>query len=356
MRKVPDALSYKEKKNWNSFETYEERDFQEIHSAATAAVAKRAAAPLTPPASAIQIRQQEASVIKMSVEESEPPQYIVTAPGEERNEDDDDRSSITTTTSTATAQSTGTAISVKTTKAHNTRSQSLQSSSTAVSVGGDQTSALTASLMQQLKASSTVNIVTEKHVQKFSSTQMTTSSSSSRSSAVATGTKSKFTSFLQHPDASSHEASFLTAQQKHVRQFVRSTSAHSSTDSSNTTGISISGKSDKCIRSTSQQIDDDALSSFNTDYSKGLHQSAAILISKSAETIEGFQRSTSSTSNSMRPQLTLSGGFLAPPANRKLTILSPIHAPPGLHEMLKKHRSPLSPRISFPGPEADLFP
>lgn len=292
----------------------------------------------------------------MSVEESEPPQYIVTAPGEERNDDDDDdRSSITTTTSTATAQSTGTAISVKTTKAHNTRSQSLQSSSsTAVNVGTDLSSTLTASLMQQLKAQSTVNIVTEKHVQKFSSTQTTTSSSSS--SAMATGTKSKFTSFLQHPDASSHGANFLTAQQKHVRQFVRSTSAHSSTDS-NTTGISISGKSDKCIRSTSQQIDDDALNSFNTDYSKGLHQSAAILISKSAETIEGFQRSTSSTSStSMRPHLTLSGGFLAPPANRKLTILSPVHAPPGLHEMLKKHRSPLSPRISFPGPDADLFP
>lgn len=330
---------------WNVRRTWFSRDSSNSSS-------KNSSPTTTPPA--IQIRRREASVTKMSVEESEPPQYIVTAPGEERNDDDDDRSSITTTTSTATAQSTGTAISVKSTKSHNTRSQSLQSSSsTAVSVGGDQSSALlTASLMQQLKAQSTVNIVTEKNiVQKFSSTQTTTSSSSS---AVATGTKSKFTSFLQHPDASSHGANFLTAQQKHVRQFVRSTSAHSSTDSSNTTGISISGKSDKCIRSTSQQIDDDALSSFN-DYSKGLHQSAAILISKSAETIEGFQRSTS-TSTSMRPQLTLSGGFLAPPANRKLTILSPVHAPPGLHEMLKKHRSPLSPRISFPGPDADLFP
>lgn len=287
----------------------------------------------------------------MSVEETEPPQYIVTAPGEEKNDDDDDRASITTTTSTATAQSTGTAINVKTTKAHNTRSQSLQSSSTAVAAACDQSSTLTAALVQQLKAQSSVNIVTEKHVQKFSSTQMTTSSSST---SAATGTKSKFTSFLQHPDASSSHigGTFLTAQQKHVRQFVRSTSAHSSTDG-NTTGISISGKSEKCIRSTSQQIDDDP-HSFTADYTKGLHQSAAILISKSAETIEGFQRSTS-TSTTMRPQLTLSGGFLAPP-NRKLTILSPVHAPPGLHDLLKKHRSPLSPRISFPGPEADLFP
>lgn len=289
----------------------------------------------------------------MSVEESEPPQYIVTAPGEEKDDDDDDK------LSTATSESTGTVVNVKTTKAQNTRSQSLQSSSTAVAAcdQSSSSSTLTASLMQQHKAQSSVNIVTEKHVQKFSSTQMTTAtaSSSSSSTTLATGTKSKFTSFLQHPDTSvtSHGATFLTAQQKHVRQFVRSTSAHSSTDS-NVTGISISGKSDKCIRSTSQQIDDDP-HNFNIDYAKGLHQSAAILISKSAETIEGFQRSTSTASTAMRPQLTLSGNFLAPP-NRKLTILSPVHAPLGLQELLKKHRSPLSPRISFPGPEADLFP
>lgn len=288
----------------------------------------------------------------MSVEETEPPQYIVTAPGEEKNDDDDDKSSTTTTTSTATAQSTTTAVNVKTTKAHNTRSQSLQSSSSATaSVSSCDQSVSSTLLMQQLKAQSSMNIVTEKHVQKFSSTQTTTSSSSS---ASAIGTKSKFTSFLQHPDssASSHGATFLTAQQKHVRQFVRSTSAHSSTDSA-AGGMSISGKVDKCIRSTSQQIDDDH-HTFSTDYSKGLQQSASILISKSAETIEGIRSSSSSSSN-MRTQLTLSGGFLAPP-NRKLTILSPIHAPPGLHDLLKKHRSPLSPRISFPGTEAELFP
>lgn len=291
------------------------------------------------------------SVTKMSVEEAEPPQYIVTAPGEEKNDEDDDKSSTTTTTSTATAQSTATAVNIKTNKAHNTRSQSLQSSTTAVATT-DQSTANALSLVQQLKAQSSINIVTEKHVQKFSSSQTTTTSGSSSTST--SGIKSKFTSFLQHPDTSvsSHGATFLTAQQKHVRQFVRSTSAHSSTDST-VAGISISGKSEKCIRSTSQQIDDDH-HSFNLDYSKGLQQSAAILISKSAETIEGF-RSCSSTSGSMRTQLTLSGGFLAPP-NRKLTILSPVHAPPGLQELLKKHRSPLSPRISFPGTEAELFP
>lgn len=289
----------------------------------------------------------------MSVEEAEPPQYIVTAPGEENNDEDDDKSSTTTTTSTATAKSTATAVNVKTTKTQNTRSQSLQSSTTAVASFDQQTS--NALLMQQLKAQSSMNIVTEKHVQKFSSSQTTSSNISSTS---ATGTKSKFTSFLQHPDTTSlsHSGTFLTAQQKHVRQFVRSTSAHSSTESA-AGGISISGKVEKCIRSTSQQIDDDH-HSFSTDYSKGLQQSAAILISKSAETVgiegSGF-RSCSSTSGSMRTQLTLSGGFLAPP-NRKLTILSPVHAPPGLHDLLKKHRSPLSPRISFPGTEAELFP
>lgn len=285
----------------------------------------------------------------MSVEETEPPQYIVTAPGEENNDEDDDKSSTTTTTSTATAQSTATAVNVKTNKAQNTRSQSLQSSTTAIAC--DQQASNASLLQQQLKAQSSINIVTEKHVQKFSSTQTTSSTSSS---TLASGTKSKFTSFLQHPDtsATAHGAQFLTAQQKHVRQFVRSTSAHSSTDSA-AGGISISAKAEKCIRSTSQQIDDDH-HSFTTDYSKGLQQSAAILISKSAETIEGF-RSCSSTSGSMRTQLTLSGGFLAPP-NRKLTILSPVHAPPGLHDLLKKHRSPLSPRISFPGTDAELFP
>lgn len=286
----------------------------------------------------------------MSVEETEPPQYIVTAPGEEKNDEDDDKSSTTTT---ATGQSTATTV--KTTKAHNTRSQSLQSSSTANVSTCDQSVSSTL-LMQQLKAQSSMNIVTEKHVQKFSSTQQTTTTSSN-SSTSASGTKSKFTSFLQHPDstASSHGATFLTAQQKHVRQFVRSTSAHSSTDSAAGGMSIISGKTEKCIRSTSQQIDDDH-HSFTTEYSKGgLQQSASILISKSAETIEGIRSASLSTSNNMRTQLTLSGGFLAPP-NRKLTILSPVHAPPGLHEILKKHRSPLSPRISFPGPEAELFP
>lgn len=278
------------------------------------------------------------------MEETEPPQYIVTAPGDELNEEDDDKSS----TSSATTKSNATAVEVsKVNKSHNTRSQSLQSSGTSSSTNAiEQQQMSNTTIIQQSKAQSSMNIFTEKHVQKYSSTQSSTSCTS------MTGNKTKFTSFLQHPDPDTplHGSTFLTAQQKHVRQFVRSTSAHSSTDSTGGSN-SMSGKSDKCIRSASQQIDDDH--SFSVEQTKSLQQSAAILISKSAETIEGF-RSCSSTSG-MRTQLTLSGGFLAPP-NRKLTILSPIHAPPGLQELLKKHRSPLSPRISFPGSEAELFP
>lgn len=281
----------------------------------------------------------------MSVEEAEPPQYIVTAPGEENEDDDDDRSSTTTTTSTATTINAGSTVNVTKVKAHNMRSHSLQSSSTSsTSHFIDQSAMLSnATLLQQLKAHSSMNIVTEKHVQKFSTSSTSTSSTSS------TAVKGKFTSFLQHPDStvSSHGATFLTAQQKHVRQFVRSTSAHSSTE--NASGA-------KCIRSASQQHDDGFDQSLTIEHAKGFHHSAAILISKSAETIEGIKNlSCSAGGGNMRTQLTLSGGLLAPP-NRKLTILSPVHAPPGLQELLKRHRSPLSPRISFPGTDSELFP
>lgn len=277
----------------------------------------------------------------MSVEEAEPPQYIVTAPGDEIDDDDDDKSSTTTTASTATTVNAGT--SATKIKSQNTRSHSLQSSSTSSAAqlfDHPATLSNASSLMQQLKAHSSVNIVTEKHVQKYSSSSTSTSSGT---------TKTKFTSFLQHPDStvSSHGATFLTAQQKHVRQFVRSTSAHSSTESATNA---------KCIRSASQQHDDGFDHSLTIEHGKGFHQSSAILISKSAETIEGMKNLSLSTSGTnMRTQLTLSGGLLAPP-NRKLTILSPIHAPPGLHDLLKRHRSPLSPRISFPGTDSELFP
>lgn len=262
----------------------------------------------------------------MSVEENETtPHYIVTAPGEEC---DDDKNAA------------GVKVSVSTKNiSHSTRSHSLQSSS--ISSTFVEQSNLSSSLMQQLKAQSSMNIVTEKHVQKFTS-----------SSTASSSTKGKFTSFLQHPDpgSSAHGQSFLTAQQKHVRQFVRSTSAHSSTDGTLASTSNIN-KPDKCIRSSSQQIDD--CDQIALDQSRTLQQSSSILISKSAETIEALKSMGSSTG--IRTQLTLSGGLLAPP-NRKLTILSPIHAPPGLHELLKKHRSPLSPRISFPGSESELFP
>lgn len=295
----------------------------------------------------------------MSVEEAETPQYVVTSPGDENPDDDDDKSS---SVSTATTKSMSSAINVSTTnRTQNIRSQSFQStsmSSTTFDQHSSSTSISSASLTQQLKAHSSMNIVSEKHVQRFSSSQTTMSSSSMAGSGggvapIPSASKGRFLSFLQQPDTTSptsHGSTYLTAQQKHVRQFVRSTSAHSSTESP--VGSGTPGRSDKCMRSSSQQIDDEP-NSFG-ESSKGLQQqSAAILISKSAETFEGIRATSSSASS--RTQLTLSGGFLAPP-NRKLTILSPIHAPPGLHDLLRKHRSPLSPRISFPGADAELFP
>lgn len=301
----------------------------------------------------------------MSVEEAETPQYVVTAPGDENPDDDDDKSS---SVSTATTKSISSAINVSTTnRTQNIRSQSFQSTSVSSTTfdqhSSSSTSISSASLTQQLKAHSSMNIVSEKHVQRFSSSQTTMSSSSMAGSGGGSGgvgvagitgpSKGRFMSFLQQPDTTSptsHGSTYLTAQQKHVRQFVRSTSAHSSTESP--VGSGTPGKAEKCVRSSSQQIDDEP-NSF-AESGKGLQQqSAAILISKSAETFEGIRASSSSASS--RTQLTLSGGFLAPP-NRKLTILSPIHAPPGLHELLRKHRSPLSPRISFPGADAELFP
>ncbi|XP_055712683.1 cAMP-specific 3',5'-cyclic phosphodiesterase isoform X2 [Phlebotomus papatasi] len=170
---------------------------------------------------------------------------------------------------------------------------------------------------------------------------------SSSSSGAASGSKTKFQSFLQQPEMAMHSG-FLSAtaqQQKFVRQFVRSSSAHSE---------SIDKPAIKCIRSASTQMDDGVVQQTAAETSKVFHQQS-VLISKSAETIE--TSTTSAMGTGIRNTLTLSGGLLAPP-NRKLTILSPIHAPPGLQEMLKRHqnRSPCSPRLVLPGAsEADLF-
>ncbi|XP_032594888.1 cAMP-specific 3',5'-cyclic phosphodiesterase isoform X5 [Drosophila grimshawi] len=244
------------------------------------------------------------------------------------------------------------------------RSQSLQSSA----IIAEQSTHLlnsAAVIAQQLKAQSSTSIISSE--QRSSSTRYV-SSSSATATATGTGgaitgtgaTKSKFQSFLQQPEAHG----FLTAHQKHVRQFVRSTSAHSEA-AAGVTPVS-GARPEKCIRSASTQIDDASAASGDVALGEtsvgglpsismsklGLQQSSSILISKSAETIE---MKSSSSSQGMRTQLTLSGGFLAPP-NRKITILSPIHAPPGLHDMLKRAgRSPLSPRISFPGSDTDLF-
>ncbi|XP_034112537.1 cAMP-specific 3',5'-cyclic phosphodiesterase isoform X7 [Drosophila albomicans] len=254
-----------------------------------------------------------------------------------------------------------------------TRSQSLQSSAIVSEQSGHMLSTA-AALAQQLKAQSSTSIIsssssTTRYVSSTSSTaqqqlqlQGATATGATTSSSTVTSSKSKFQSFLQQPEA---HGGFLNAHQKHVRQFVRSTSAHSEAAASMTP---VSGaRPEKCIRSASTQIDDASAASGDVNEGSsgigsgsmqlsmsklGLQQSSSILISKSAETIE---MKSSSTSAGMRTQLTLSGGFLAPP-NRKITILSPIHAPPGLHDILKRAgRSPLSPRISFPGSETDLF-
>ncbi|XP_054088106.1 cAMP-specific 3',5'-cyclic phosphodiesterase isoform X7 [Zeugodacus cucurbitae] len=251
-----------------------------------------------------------------------------------------------------------------------TRSQSLQS---AAVVSGDHSllsqlggsigglgagSTAITQLGGQLKAQSSTSIVSSEqrsYIQKMASTTSTSS------------TKTNFKSFLQQPDTTGHpisssSGSFLTAHQKHVRQFVRSTSAHSEATAHPISGSMGGQRPDKCIRSASTQIEETGaaeltadgmgVTQLSTSSKLGLQQSSSILISKSAETIE---MKTSSQSAGIRTQLTLSGGLLAPP-NRKITILSPIHAPAGLHELLKRSgRSPLSPRISFPGSEADLF-
>ncbi|XP_055910037.1 cAMP-specific 3',5'-cyclic phosphodiesterase isoform X5 [Eupeodes corollae] len=302
----------------------------------------------------------------MSMDEATtPPQYIVTTPSEAGDVEEDlsqhenlgdgnfaqmgypKKYSLTTNPSVSVTSST--TASSNRIMTQSTRSQSLQSSSTSSTVVEQhhQTSTSCSSsstLSHQLKAKSSASIVTEQR-----SMMQKTSSISSASG------KSKFQSFLQQPE-NTHPSSmggggFLTAHQKHVRQFVRSTSAHSEA-----TASAASSRPEKCIRSASTQIEEptdnlDTLSPINNQ-KFGLNQSSSILISKSAETIEMHKTVSAS---SIRTQLTLSGGLLAPP-NRKITILSPIHAPPGLHDMLKRHgRSPLSPRISFPGSETDLF-
>ncbi|XP_037724525.1 cAMP-specific 3',5'-cyclic phosphodiesterase isoform X6 [Drosophila subpulchrella] len=272
-----------------------------------------------------------------------------------------------------------------------TRSQSLQSSTivgeaTTISSGATQmlTAAQAATLAQQLKAQSSTSIITSSEQRTSTSSSSTRfmatgsgnlnpggnstqTSGNANNSTNSTGSKTRFQSFLQQPEGGAH--GFLTAHQKHVRQFVRSTSAHSEAAA----GVG-GARPEKCIRSASTQIDDAASvagvgesssgslvdssasgGSMQLSMSKlGLQQSSSILISKSADTIE---MKSSSSSAGMRTQLTLSGGFLAPPGSRKITILSPIHAPPGLHDMIKRAqgRSPLSPRISFPGSDSDLF-
>lgn len=263
----------------------------------------------------------------MSLDETSTPQYIITTPSEVDSEEqrDEDLSGSISSMSTIQRSSSMSSRCIS----HSTRSQSLQSSSIVEEQIAEASSAAaasftsTTSLSQQVKAKSSATLV-------------------QKSSSSSTQSKIKFQSFLHQPDK---ESQFATAHQKHMRQFVRSTSTHTEGGSS---------KQEKYIRSASTQNEDneDAVSYNLLSASSGtkLHQSTSILLSKSAETFESKVQS-----QSIRTQLTLSGGLLCPP-NRKLTILSPIHAPPGLHEALRKGRSPLSPRISFPSTDdSEMF-
>lgn len=266
----------------------------------------------------------------MSTEET-PPQYIVTTPGDTDEPSNNDPTKVSITSKTF---------------LHTTRSHSLQSSTSTIVEQSSSSGSSPFSLVQQHKAVSSANITAEKHFQTKTS---------------STTTKGKFQSFLQHPDPQSqmgHATTYVSsAQQKHIRQFVRSTSAHSDGAGAPAAGsASGSHRPDKCVRSSSAQIDDGTEQLIEqTSTSRSLQQASTILISKSAETIES-KAMAMGCGSAVRTHLTLSGGLLAPP-NRKLTILSPIHAPPGLHDILKRHgRSPLSPRISFPGTDGDLFP
>lgn len=317
--------------------------------------------------------------------DDEKPQYIVTSPGA----DDQPPPFATQLAAGLSAVRVSSTSSSKLVSSRNisqtTRSHSLQSSSSSSSTVVSESSSST------VQSTSTTTSTIHKQIQPPTHQHKTLSTSNLAAAASGTVfntkvTKGKFQSFLQHPEdqASHHGTTFVTSHQKH-HQFVRSSSAHSEggngTGTSGTSGGSIDfdtsiKKPDHFTRSSSTQIDEHSdqhaqqnqthlLATAGSSNKTALHhvdhhstgnlhrEVSSILISKSAETIE----SRSIASGVMRSQLTLSGGFLAPP-NRKLTILSPIHAPPGLHEMLtRRHgRSPLSPRVGFAGSEMDLFP
>lgn len=259
----------------------------------------------------------------MSLDEKSTPQYIITTPSEVDSEEQRDEDvNLSQSMSMSTIQRSSTRIS------QSTRSQSLQSSSIVEEQMAEafaSTASTSTTLSQQVKAKSSATLV-------------------QKSSTSSTQSKSKFQSFLHQPDQGSQ---YVSAHQKHLRQFVRSTSTHTEGNAS---------KQEKYIRSASTQNEENdeggSYSLLAASSGTKLHQSTSILLSKSAETIES---KVQSHSQSMRTQLTLSGGFLCPP-NRKLTILSPIHAPPGLHDAIRKGRSPLSPRISFPSTdESEMF-
>lgn len=308
------------------------------------------------------------------------------------DDDDDDNNPLTSSITKSSSSGLMQQLQQQQQQQHQLHNQSFQSSSTASSSSSIASSMTTVihhqNLQQlhqqvqqqvQLQLTQAMNkqapILLKGTTSSTGSAMTTTATSASTSSINCVGaavasvppSKPKFHSFLQQPETGQFLSTSSQQQQKFVRQFVRSSSAHND---------SVDKPSIKCIRSASQQIEDDTTLLMGVENQLQQVQKMSVLFSKSAETIEGAAAAATSASCSsmtttqmmgtgIRNTLTLSGGLLAPP-NRKLTILSPIHAPPGLHDMLKRHgRSPCSPRIMFPsgacgagglgGIEADLF-
>lgn len=284
-------------------------------------------------------------------------------------------SSSLVTTSSARSQSLQSSSSI--TLESNYNEQQMSKSSAVHSQTSSKTFKSTTELSQSTNGNSSVMpiIGTEKQTassrsssiqQQKSNCTMAILSSSSTSSSLTS--KGKFQSFLQQPDAAlGGSGNFLTTHQKHVRNFGRSTSTQAdttpiSTTASNSSHLTLDKNVEDVVEHTSSM---DTHSSENiTSVDKKQHlsllsQSSNMNLSKSAEAIE-VKSSVSgicavSSTSAVRTQLTFSGGMLAP-TGRRITILSPMHAPMGLHDLQKRTgRSPLSPRISLPGNDIELF-
>lgn len=191
-------------------------------------------------------------------------------------------------------------------------------------------------------------------LQKTNCSSTMTSSSTSQ----CLTTKGKFQSFLQQPGAAQGSSgNLLMAHQKHVLQFARSSSAQG-----DVANFAMINKSQAMTRNSldigdgNVPIGVESTENINsvecTRKLSSVNQSSNMTLSKSAETIEIKSSipgtfATSSVTGT-RTQLTSSTG-------RRITILSPMHAPAGIQDLLKcPGRSPLSTRINLSGNDTEL--